>query len=131
MLRQFIGGYHAKTHIGCMGILAVVLTIFIYVISTYEYFSFVITVTSCITSGILVFRYAPAEHPNNPLSDKNKIILRKKSIISLLALTALIAILSLFSLTAEYGMYISLGILTASLLFPQINLAKNHAAYLV
>lgn len=115
ILRQFIGGYHAKTHIGCMGILAVVLTIFIYVISTYKYFSFVITVTSCITSGILVFRYAPVEHPNNPLSDKDIIILRKKSIISLLALTALIAILSLFSLTAEYGMYISLGILTASL----------------
>lgn len=115
ILRQFIGGYHAKTHMGCMGILTVVLTIFIYVISTYKYFSFIITVTSCITSAILVLRYAPVEHPNNPLSDKDKIILRKKSIITLFVFTDLISILSLFSLSIEYGMYISLGILTASL----------------
>ena len=59
-------------------------------------------------------RFAPVEHPNNPLSGKEKSRLRKRGIISAFTVFILALFMSVFTSTRRYGMYISLGQLTAS-----------------
>lgn len=115
VLRQYIGGYHAKTHLGCMSILAVLLCCFA-VMSKHipEQGEVWISMLSVISSIILILRFAPVEHPNKPLSDNEKSRLRKLGIISAFSIFALVLIMSVFTLTRRFGMYISLGQLTAS-----------------
>lgn len=69
---------------------------------------------SVISSIILILRFAPVEHPNKPLSASEKSRLRKLGIISAFSIFALVLIMSVFTLTRRFGMYISLGQLTAS-----------------
>lgn len=115
VIRQYIGGYHAKTHLGCMSIFAVVLCCFAvlsrYIPAECEVW---ISMLSVILSIFLILKFAPVEHPNKPLSDKEKSRLRKDGIISAFTVFILVLVMSVFTSTRRYGMYISLGQLTAS-----------------
>lgn len=115
VIRQYIGGYHAKTHLGCMSIFAVVLCCFAvlsrYIPAECEVW---ISMLAIVLAMFLILRFAPVEHPNKPLSCKEKSRLRKSGIISVFTVFVLVLILSVFTLTRRYGMYISLGQLTAS-----------------
>lgn len=115
VIRQYIGGYHAKTHLGCMLILAAVLCCFA-VLSRYipTECEILISMPAIGLSMFLILKFAPVEHPNKPLSCKEKSRLRKSGIISVFTVFVLVLILSVFTLTRRYGMYISLGQLTAS-----------------
>ena len=115
VMRQYIGGYHAKTHLGCISIFAIVLYCFA-ILSRYipEEYELLISIFSDIMSVFLVLKFAPVEHPNKPLSDKENLRLRKNGIISTFTVLVLVFILSVFASTKRYGMYISLGQLTAS-----------------
>lgn len=115
VLRQYIGGYHAKTHLGCMFIFSVLLCCFTGISKHIpEQWETWISMLSVISSIILILRFAPAEHPNKPLSEKEKLRLRKRGIISAFAVIVIVLIMSAFTMTRRYGMYISLGQLTAS-----------------
>lgn len=83
-IRIYAGGYHADTHLGCMTTLIGVLLIFIFVTKFIN--SELIMILSpilLIISAVIIFKYAPVEHPNKPLSDKKKLKLRRKALISL------------------------------------------------
>ena len=115
VIRQYIGGYHAKTHLGCMSIFAVVLCCFAvlsrYIPAECEVW---ISMLSVILSIFLILKFAPVEHPNKPISGKEKSKLKKSGIISAFTVFILVLIMSVFTSTRRYGMYISLGQLTAS-----------------
>lgn len=113
--RQYIGGYHAKTHFGCMSILTVVLIIFS-ILSKNIPINFEIPISSIVTviSIILVILFAPVEHPNKPLSDNDKIRLRKNGILCIFIISIIIMSMNTFAITRRYGMYISIGIFTSS-----------------
>lgn len=115
VIRQYIGGYHAKTHLGCMSIFAVVLCCFA-VLSRYipTECEILISMPAIGLSMFLILKFAPVEHPNKPLTDKEKSRLRKSGIISAFTVFILVLIMSVFTSTRRYGMYISLGQLTAS-----------------
>lgn len=115
-IRQYIGGYHAKTHFGCMSILAVVLCCFSVLVRwTPNLFELWISAMAVGVSVILVFRFAPVEHPNKPLSSNEKVRLRKRGLYTVFAVSMLVAVMIQFTVTRRYGMYLSLGQLTASL----------------
>ena len=113
VIRQYIGGYHAKTHLGCMSILAVVLFCFA-VLSRYipTECEILISMPAIGLSMFLILKFAPVEHPNKPLTDKEKSRLRKSGIA--FTVFILVLVMSVFTSTRRYGMYISLGQLTAS-----------------
>ena len=115
VLRQYIGGYHADTHIGCMLILAVVLITF-GMLSKYipTGLEIPISISSTVISIILVILFAPVEHPNKPLSDNDKIRLRKNGIIGIFMISVIIIIMILFDVARRYGMYIAMGMFTSS-----------------
>lgn len=115
VMRQYIGGYHAKTHLGCMSILSAVLCCFA-VLSRYipAECEILISMPAIGLSMFLILKFAPVEHPNKPLTDQEKSRLRKSGIISAFTVFILVLIMSVFTSTRRYGMYISLGQLTAS-----------------
>lgn len=132
VIRQYIGGYHAKTHLGCMTILAVVIGCFV-VLTRYIPKEFEIWISGLFTlmSIILIFKFAPVEHPNKPLSDNEKLRLRKCGIISAFIVFVLIFAMVIFTKTRRYGMYISFGQLTAStaMLCEIIKHKRNNVYY--
>ncbi len=115
VIRQYIGGYHARTHLGCMSIFAVVLYCFAvlarYIPAECEVW---ISMLAIVLAMFLILRFAPVEHPNKPLSGKEKSRLRKRGIISAFTVFILALFMSVFTSTRRYGMYISLGQLIAS-----------------
>lgn len=116
ILRQYIGGYHAKTHFGCMSILTVVLIIFS-ILSKNIPINFEIPISSVVTviSIILVILFAPVENSNKPLSDNDKIRLRKNGILCIFIISIIIMVMDIFAATRRYGMYISMGIFVSSI----------------
>ncbi len=114
-VRQCIGGYHAETHLGCISIFGVVLIAFAVIVKLIpDKFLISISIISAIVSFILVLLFAPVEHPNKPLSDKEKSMLRKKGITLLIIISAVILILVTFPALRRCGMYISLGGVTSA-----------------
>lgn len=132
VIRQYIGGYHARTHLGCMSIFAVVLCCFAvlsrYIPAECEVW---ISMLAIVLAMFLILRFAPVEHPNKPLSGKEKARLRKNGIISAFTVFILVLVMSVFTSTRRYGMYISLGQLTASTamlceIIKHIRMNNNH-----
>lgn len=132
VMRQYIGGYHAKTHLGCMSIFLVVLCCFAvlsrYIPAECEVW---ISMPAIVLAMFLILRFAPVEHPNKPLSGKEKARLRKNGIISAFTVFILVLVMSVFTSTRRYGMYISLGQLTASTamlceIIKHIRMNNNH-----
>ena len=115
IIRQYIGGYHSNTHLGCISILAIVLITFVVVVKYITINHEVsITIISIVLSSCATYMFAPVEHPNKPLSNEDKIRLRKRGVISILLVSILIILLLFWTLTRRYALYISLGMLTAS-----------------
>ncbi len=83
-VRIYAGGYHADTHWGCMTTLIGVLLIFIFVAKFISLeLIMILSPILLIISAVIIFKYAPVEHPNKPLSDKKKLKLRRKALVSL------------------------------------------------
>lgn len=115
-LRQCIGGYHAKTHLGCMTIFAVVLLIFSVLARWIAIPSEPwVCVMAVILSILLVCKFAPVEHPNKPLSPDEKARLKKRGLGMVLVVSALILVMIPLAVVRRYGLYLSLGQLTATL----------------
>ncbi len=114
-LRQYIGGYHAKTHWGCLSILGVVLIVFSMLVRYVpKENAKVIIVVSVMISVTLVLLFAPVEHPNKLLSGDDKTRLRKKGVVFVAIVTSVIFVLCLYNWAIEYALYISSGMVTAS-----------------
>ncbi len=81
-LRESLGGFHAKTHYGCILISTIVYVLFlicIYITPNDWYWQIIIFGLSLHTE--LVFKIAPIAHPNKPFSDDREFQkFRKRSI---------------------------------------------------
>lgn len=114
LLRKSAGGFHAKTHFGCCCILATVLSLFIMFIKFIpnEVYGIVAAIAATF-SVVIILAFAPLEHENKPISTKDKIRLRKISIIYVFLLALLVFML----FTAKLKMImicVALGMFTAS-----------------
>ena len=95
VFRKFLGGYHAKTHIGCISMLIIMYLAMIFMLELDVRILSIIAMIICIVSIIPVLLLSPVSHPNNPI-DKNK--LKLYNIVSIV-LVLLVVILSYLNYT--------------------------------
>lgn len=114
LLRKSAGGFHAKTHFGCCCILVVVLSLFIMFIKIVpnEAYGIVAAITVSF-SVVIILIFAPLEHENKPISDRDRSKLRKNSVIYAVLLTILILVLFIVKLKIIM-ICIALGMFTSS-----------------
>lgn len=67
LFRKFFGGYHAKTHIGCISILVIMYLTMIFMIRLDARLLSIIAMIICSLSIIPVLLLSPVSHPNNPI----------------------------------------------------------------
>lgn len=101
-LRTYAGGYHARTHIECM-----ILSFIIFIISSMSSTWFVaygeiLIIFGIITSILLVFKYAPSESDNKPLSNSQRKQYRLISRGIVIIYSATIIILYLYKTQTNY-----------------------------
>ena len=67
------GGFHAKTHLGCCCILAIVLSLFITFVKFVpnEVYG-IVSAIAVAFSVVIILMFAPLEHENKPISYKDK-----------------------------------------------------------
>ncbi len=114
VMRKSAGGFHAKTHFGCCCILIAVLCCFIAFIKfvpTEIYAA--ISIISLIIAAVTILLFAPLEHENKPLSDKDKVRLRKVSIAYMVVISGLVILFGIFNLS-QIMVSTALGIATSS-----------------
>ena len=114
LLRKSAGGFHAKTHFGCC-ILAAVLSLFIMFIKFVpsEVYG-IVAVIAVAFSVVIILIFAPLEHENKPINDRDKNRLRKTSVIyavlfDLLILVLFIAKLKMIMVCVALGMFTASG----------------------
>lgn len=125
-IRIYAGEYHADTHWGCMTTLVGVLLIFIFVIKVISLkLMMILSPILLIISAVVIFKYAPVEHPNKPLSDKNKLKLRRNALISLSMWTSFC--IFFYFIKAEFAFYAVSGIfsLAGALITERIKLQNS------
>ena len=93
--RSFTGGFHLKTHIGCMVTTTILYLVPIliakYLPITQNYSLYILTFIVGIMSIVFIYKYAPADTENIPiLSKKERKTKRIKAYIFLLVLLAII-----------------------------------------
>ncbi len=114
LLRKSAGGYHAKTHFGCCCILAVVLSLFIMFIKFIPNEAYGIVATIAVAfSVVIILMFAPLEHENKPIIDRDKNRLRKISVIYAVLFTLLVFVLFIAKLKMIM-ICVALGMFTAS-----------------
>lgn len=110
-IRMYAGGYHADTHWGCMLTLVCVLSAFILIIKTFSTATIrFLSPILWVLSVLILYKFAPVEHPNKPISEKKKMKLRKKSLISFFLWTIFCIIFYFFK--SEICFYSVTGIFT-------------------
>lgn len=117
LLRTYSGGYHAKTYLNCFVMTAVSTFSLIWLAHILVIYSTtLILIPILLIAVILVYLLAPVESENKPLSEKNKITLRKKSIGIVIAESILI--ISAYVMIEEAALYCiiaALGVLMVSI----------------
>ena len=110
VMRRTAGGYHAGTHIGCIAILIIVHIAFVIIIKNISAdTSVVYSIGSIILSPLSVYIFAPVEHPNKPLKELERNILRKKAVVYVTIITAINIICILFK-HVDISVYIASGL---------------------
>lgn len=70
-LRKYLGGYHARTHLGCLGILLCVMTgVYIAYMAVPSFLYRGIMFCTTLIGMMSIEIYAPVRHPNKPVSAK-------------------------------------------------------------
>lgn len=106
-LRQFTGGYHAESYAECTLTFAAIylLTIFIDNNLHIDKFKYLI-ISIYILSVYIIYKLAPQEHRNKPLSLKEKLYYRSVSLKILLIMSIIISISMVTERLKEYTIYI-------------------------
>lgn len=126
-LRIQAGGIHANTLLKCF-IMTVVLTFgSIYLVGLltkdqYIYFQ----VLSILLSIILVFRYAPIESSNKPLTNEEGVLYKSRSMATVVIWGIIILMINiLYGSKTHFGNIASIGLLTESLTLLPLRLKLN------
>lgn len=128
LLRISAGGFHARTHLSCLAFYFCILLIGLVsaeVIMYYDYSS-VFIVIFLLMSIILIFKYAPMDSRNKPLTINEKKIYAKKSRSKIIVISTLIILGLVFKIEwIHYMLLCSLAVMIESLiLLPKLN--KNR-----
>lgn len=116
-LRQFSGGYHARNYTECTLTFVVIYLITIFIdnnldINNYRY----LLILFFILSTIVIYKLAPLEHRNKPLSEDEK-KRYKKVVTKLTSFIGIILIISLvYNIFEEYIIYSLFAIVWISIL---------------
>lgn len=124
LFRKFFGGYHAKTHIGCISILILMYLTMIFMLKLDIRSLSIIAMIICIVSIIPVLLLSPVSHPNNPI-DKNKVKLY--NIVSIV-IVLLVVILSYLNYTKYSNICYSI-VFSIPLLFSIAALLAGYVIY--
>lgn len=113
-LRQLAGGYHAENHLRCFLILMAVYGTFLLLIEylPISYFVYFI-VASLLVSVFLIFRFAPVEDKNKPLSSQEVVEFKKKSRTAIIIYVIATGLACLAN--TEWALSMALGILSVAL----------------
>lgn len=115
VLRRFVGGYHANTHLSCMTTLVAVMLIFSYgICNISNEVSRIFSICFIIVSVPIIFCVAPVPHPNKPMSEEKGIKLKRKSRVLSVFLALSVIALALFKFN-KLGLYVSSGILLSAI----------------
>jgi accessory gene regulator B len=117
-LRVLAGGYHANTYLKCF-----MWTLFFYLVAlaVCAYLPVAWTTGTIIVlislSVVITFIFAPADHPNKPLSDKRKALFRKKSRLLVSMQALLLGVILYFApvWTQHYLLWAAVGLAMTSL----------------
>lgn len=113
-LRLHAGGYHAKTHVGCVAVLVVFLLAYTAALRLLSPAGKTVTAAVfLVISTAAIIAFAPVGHPNHPLSDKTKKKLRSKTLI-LLGMWIVFCIVFHFFRT-ELSFFAASGVFTSAL----------------
>lgn len=116
VLRRFVGGYHANSHLSCMLTLVVVMLVFSYGICNISGQTAQVFSISFITMALpIIFCITPVPHPNKPMSAEKGIRLRKRSIILAAVLSVVVIALLIFHYQ-KLGLYVSSGLLLSAIM---------------
>jgi accessory gene regulator B len=113
LTRLFAGGAHAKTSWGCVIASAAILASALLLIRFTPLSAQTPAALALLASSVtLVFLFAPAEHPNRPISPRERVIFRRRSRVFALIIAGLCGGLILTQIR-EYPFCISLGFAAA------------------
>ena len=116
VLRRFVGGYHANSHLSCMLTLVMVMLVFSYGICNISGQTAQVFSISFITMALpIIFCITPVPHPNKPMSAEKGIRLRKRSIILAAVLSVVVIALLIFHYQ-KLGLYVSSGLLLSAIM---------------
>lgn len=124
LFRKFFGGYHAKTHIGCISILILMYLTMIFMLKLDIRTLSIIAMIVCTVSIIPVLLLSPVSHPNNPI-DKNKAKLY--NIVSIV-IVLLVVILSYLNYNKYNSICYSI-VLSVPLLFSTVAMLAGYVIY--
>ncbi|MFZ7120464.1 MAG: accessory gene regulator B family protein [Eubacteriaceae bacterium] len=115
-LKIYAGGYHAKTPIGCILLYLCFAFVLIYLTTLIINFAFlwvILVVLQVISIGIL-YKYAPVESKNKPLSDWQVKHSRRCTFLILFSQILLIALLNLLGIESAFITMMTFGIAVES-----------------
>ena len=116
VLRRFVGGYHANSHLSCMLTLVMVMLVFSYGICNISGQTAQVFSISFITMALpIIFCITPVPHPNKPMSAEKGIRLRKRSIILAAVLSVVVIALLIFHYQ-KLGLSVSSGLLLSAIM---------------
>lgn len=130
IMRSVAGGFHAKTRLRCF-----VMSTSVWLISLWAIDNLINPVSYILlslASAILVWTFAPVEHPNSPFSESKRIKMNIKSRVFSTLLLIIVCIISLkvksndwIASSLSYGMA-SHSILIIPALFDKMYISKVH-----
>ncbi|GAA0106747.1 accessory gene regulator B family protein [Paraclostridium sordellii] len=111
-LRQFTGGYHAKNYTECTLTFAIIYLITILISNTIGlYKSKYLIMLFLILSTIIIYKFAPLDHRNKPLSEKEKKHYKNISIKILTFINFLLILSVVFDIFIEYVIYLLFAVI--------------------
>lgn len=116
VLRHVSGGYHAKTHLRCLVISLLSYIVIVFINNFLSSYKLETIIICTLFSIIMIFKYAPVENVNKPLSN-NEIKKYKKRSRIIIILQSIVILTCYFVINTKTQIYLtaSLSILIQSL----------------
>ena len=115
-LRQFVGGFHANSHLSCMFTLVMVMMVFSYGICNVSgHITPIFSISFIMIALPIILCIAPVPHPNKPMSEEKSVKLRKRSCILAVTLSVVTIALLVFQYQ-KLSLYVSSGMLLSAIM---------------
>lgn len=98
LMRKYAGGYHAKSPVACAVLSYGLVIAHIAVVSFVPTLAMIwLALPEAVFSAIIIFRFAPVEHENAPLSDIEKVIYKQRARVYAILLPTISMMLFIFT----------------------------------